>query len=171
MSENKKQGLSQLASMLELYVQQEVPDLAQEGASALPPSCRDPLSLIAKVGWTPFNTIVYKTQYTLMFAFVFLVRSDMCIIAVSCTHKYKHAYSTRPQKDKYVQASSVSHCAWIEPNIFPASVIMSVCVCVYSKNIPRSYSLKANQLPSIEFKLRIIMYARTSGFHPTAVIC
>ncbi|XP_040020831.2 histone-lysine N-methyltransferase SMYD3 isoform X2 [Gasterosteus aculeatus] len=49
MSENKKQGLSQLASMLELYVQQEVPDLAQEGASALPPSCRDPLSLIAKV--------------------------------------------------------------------------------------------------------------------------
>ncbi|KAM8894816.1 histone-lysine N-methyltransferase SMYD3 isoform 1-T1 [Spinachia spinachia] len=47
MSENKKHGLSQLASMLELYVQQEVPDL--EGASALPPSCREPFSLIAKV--------------------------------------------------------------------------------------------------------------------------
>ncbi|XP_035508322.1 histone-lysine N-methyltransferase SMYD3 [Morone saxatilis] len=49
MSEQKKQGLSQLASMLELYLQQEVPDLAQEMTSALPPSCREPLSLIAKV--------------------------------------------------------------------------------------------------------------------------
>ncbi|XP_076579113.1 histone-lysine N-methyltransferase SMYD3 [Chaetodon auriga] len=48
-SEEKKQGLSQLASMLELYLQQEVPDLAQEMTSALPPSCREPLSLIAKV--------------------------------------------------------------------------------------------------------------------------
>ncbi len=50
MSEQKKQGLSQLASMLELYLQQEVRDLAQEMTSALPPSCREPLSLIAKVG-------------------------------------------------------------------------------------------------------------------------
>ncbi|XP_030580200.1 histone-lysine N-methyltransferase SMYD3 isoform X1 [Archocentrus centrarchus] len=49
MSEQKKQGLSQLASMLELYLQQEVPDLVQEMESALPPSCREPLSLIAKV--------------------------------------------------------------------------------------------------------------------------
>ncbi|XP_038557424.1 histone-lysine N-methyltransferase SMYD3 [Micropterus salmoides] len=49
MSEQKKQGLSQLASMLELYLQQEVPDLAQEMTSALPPSCQEPLSLIAKV--------------------------------------------------------------------------------------------------------------------------
>lgn len=49
-SEQKKQGLSQLASMLELYLQQEVPDLAQEITSALPPSCREPLNLIAKVG-------------------------------------------------------------------------------------------------------------------------
>ncbi|XP_014865912.1 PREDICTED: histone-lysine N-methyltransferase SMYD3 [Poecilia mexicana] len=50
MSEQKKQGLSQLASMLELYVQQEEDsDLTQEVTSALPPSCRDPLSLIAKV--------------------------------------------------------------------------------------------------------------------------
>lgn len=48
-SEQKKQGLSQLASMLELYLQQEIPDLAQEMTSALPPSCREPLSLIAKV--------------------------------------------------------------------------------------------------------------------------
>lgn len=46
MSEQKKQGLSQLASMLELYLQQEV---KQEMSSALPPSCREPLSLIAKV--------------------------------------------------------------------------------------------------------------------------
>uniref|UniRef100_A0A3B5LW73 [histone H3]-lysine(4) N-trimethyltransferase n=1 Tax=Xiphophorus couchianus TaxID=32473 RepID=A0A3B5LW73_9TELE len=51
MSEQKKQGLSQLASMLELYVQQEEDsDLTQEVTSALPTSCRDPLSLIAKVG-------------------------------------------------------------------------------------------------------------------------
>ncbi|XP_077941216.1 histone-lysine N-methyltransferase SMYD3 isoform X3 [Gasterosteus aculeatus] len=57
MSENKKQGLSQLASMLELYVQQEVPDLAQEGASALPPSCRDPLSLIAKLTISYIETL------------------------------------------------------------------------------------------------------------------
>ncbi|KAM7406302.1 hypothetical protein PAMP_000688 [Pampus punctatissimus] len=48
MSEQKKQGLSQLASMLELYLQQEVPDLAQETMS-LPPSCQEPLNLIAKV--------------------------------------------------------------------------------------------------------------------------
>ncbi|KAK5873796.1 hypothetical protein PBY51_018802 [Eleginops maclovinus] len=47
MSEQKKQGLSQLASMLELYLQQEVSDL--EVTSALPPSCQEPLSLIAKV--------------------------------------------------------------------------------------------------------------------------
>uniref|UniRef100_A0A3Q3VLM1 [histone H3]-lysine(4) N-trimethyltransferase n=1 Tax=Mola mola TaxID=94237 RepID=A0A3Q3VLM1_MOLML len=45
-SEQKKQGLSQLASMLELYLQQE---LLQESKSALPPSCREPLSLMAKV--------------------------------------------------------------------------------------------------------------------------
>ncbi|XP_020504458.2 histone-lysine N-methyltransferase SMYD3 [Labrus bergylta] len=45
MSEQKKQGLSELASMLELYLQQEVPHLT----SALPPSCQEPLSLIAKV--------------------------------------------------------------------------------------------------------------------------
>ncbi|KAK9542590.1 hypothetical protein VZT92_000437 [Zoarces viviparus] len=49
MSEHKKQGVAQLASMLELYLQQEVPDLAQEVTSALPPSCREPISLIAKV--------------------------------------------------------------------------------------------------------------------------
>ncbi|XP_039985904.1 histone-lysine N-methyltransferase SMYD3 [Xiphias gladius] len=49
MSEQKKQGLYQLASMLELYLQQEAPDLAQEMISAMPPSCREPLSLIAKV--------------------------------------------------------------------------------------------------------------------------
>ncbi|XP_059209043.1 histone-lysine N-methyltransferase SMYD3 [Centropristis striata] len=45
MCEQKKQGLSQLASMLELYLQQEV----QEMTSPLPPSCQEPLSLIAKV--------------------------------------------------------------------------------------------------------------------------
>ncbi|MEQ2219181.1 hypothetical protein XENOCAPTIV_013747, partial [Xenoophorus captivus] len=50
MSEQKKQGLSQLASILELYVQQEDSNLTQEMTSALPPSCQDPLSLIAKVG-------------------------------------------------------------------------------------------------------------------------
>ncbi|XP_061734882.1 histone-lysine N-methyltransferase SMYD3 isoform X2 [Nerophis ophidion] len=49
MSEQKKQGLSQLASMLELYLQQEVPDLAQELTSRLPQSCRQLLDLIAKV--------------------------------------------------------------------------------------------------------------------------
>ncbi|XP_078139166.1 histone-lysine N-methyltransferase SMYD3 [Centroberyx gerrardi] len=49
MSEQKRQGLSQLASMLQLYLQQEAPHLAQEMTSALPPSCREPLGLIAKV--------------------------------------------------------------------------------------------------------------------------
>uniref|UniRef100_A0A665V220 [histone H3]-lysine(4) N-trimethyltransferase n=1 Tax=Echeneis naucrates TaxID=173247 RepID=A0A665V220_ECHNA len=48
-SEQKKQGLSQLASMLELYLQEEIPDLAQEMTSALPSSCQTPLDLIAKV--------------------------------------------------------------------------------------------------------------------------
>ncbi|XP_074523305.1 histone-lysine N-methyltransferase SMYD3 [Halichoeres trimaculatus] len=49
MSEHKKHGLSQLASMLELYLQPEMPHLAQEMVSALPPSCQESLSLIAKV--------------------------------------------------------------------------------------------------------------------------
>lgn len=50
MSEHKKQGLAQLASMLELYLQPEMPHLAQEMVSAaLPPSFQEPLSLIAKV--------------------------------------------------------------------------------------------------------------------------
>ncbi|XP_053196240.1 histone-lysine N-methyltransferase SMYD3 [Scomber japonicus] len=47
MSEQKKQGLSQLATMLQLYLTQEVP--VQEMTSALPPSCQEPLNLIAKV--------------------------------------------------------------------------------------------------------------------------
>ncbi|XP_068448771.1 histone-lysine N-methyltransferase SMYD3 isoform X2 [Clinocottus analis] len=49
MSEHKKQGLAQLASMLELYLQQEVSCLTKEVTSALPPSCREPVSLIAKM--------------------------------------------------------------------------------------------------------------------------
>ncbi|XP_049910519.1 histone-lysine N-methyltransferase SMYD3 isoform X1 [Epinephelus moara] len=49
MPEQKKQGLCQLAAMLEMYLQQEIPDLATEVTSTLPPSCREPLSLIAKV--------------------------------------------------------------------------------------------------------------------------
>ncbi|XP_034385434.1 histone-lysine N-methyltransferase SMYD3 isoform X5 [Cyclopterus lumpus] len=49
MSEHKKQGMAQLASMLELYLQQEVPYPAQEVMSALPPSLREPFSLIAKM--------------------------------------------------------------------------------------------------------------------------
>uniref|UniRef100_A0A1A7WRW9 [histone H3]-lysine(4) N-trimethyltransferase n=1 Tax=Iconisemion striatum TaxID=60296 RepID=A0A1A7WRW9_9TELE len=49
MSEQKKEGLCQLASMLELYIHHEVSNLTQEVTSALPPSCRDALSLIAKV--------------------------------------------------------------------------------------------------------------------------
>ncbi|XP_056135302.1 histone-lysine N-methyltransferase SMYD3 [Lampris incognitus] len=49
MSEQKRQGLSQLASMLQLYLQQEVPNFEQEMTSALPPSCQEPLSLLAKV--------------------------------------------------------------------------------------------------------------------------
>ncbi|XP_041644416.1 histone-lysine N-methyltransferase SMYD3 [Cheilinus undulatus] len=49
MSDHKKHGLSQLASMLELYLQQEIPDLAQEMTSSLLPSCQEPLSLIGKV--------------------------------------------------------------------------------------------------------------------------
>ncbi|KAJ0002217.1 hypothetical protein NQD34_002013 [Periophthalmus magnuspinnatus] len=48
MSEQKKEGLSQLASMLQLYLQQELPTLDQ-ASSSLPPSCRDPLCLMGKV--------------------------------------------------------------------------------------------------------------------------
>ncbi|XP_061670413.1 histone-lysine N-methyltransferase SMYD3 isoform X3 [Syngnathoides biaculeatus] len=48
MSEQKKQGLSQLASMLELYIKQEVPEIAPAIKSFLPESCRQPLDLIAK---------------------------------------------------------------------------------------------------------------------------
>ncbi|XP_057707356.1 histone-lysine N-methyltransferase SMYD3 [Corythoichthys intestinalis] len=49
MSEQKTQGLSQLASMLEMYLQEEVPELALEMTSTLPQSCRRTLDLIAKV--------------------------------------------------------------------------------------------------------------------------
>ncbi|CAL8404902.1 unnamed protein product [Boreogadus saida] len=48
MSEQKRRGLSQLADMLQIYLQPEVPDLMEEMTS-LPPSCQDPLSLLAKV--------------------------------------------------------------------------------------------------------------------------
>ncbi|CAL8364797.1 unnamed protein product, partial [Gadus morhua 'NCC'] len=47
MSEQKRRGLSQLADMLQIYLQPEVPDLMEEMTS-LPPSCQDPLSLLAK---------------------------------------------------------------------------------------------------------------------------
>lgn len=47
-SEQKREGLSQLAFMLQLYLQKEVPALDQV-SSSLPPSCRDPLSLMGKV--------------------------------------------------------------------------------------------------------------------------
>lgn len=51
MSEQKKEGLSQLASMLELYMKQ-IPDLP-----ALPTSCQETLSVIAKVGKMRINTV------------------------------------------------------------------------------------------------------------------
>uniref|UniRef100_A0A8C6V5R6 [histone H3]-lysine(4) N-trimethyltransferase n=1 Tax=Neogobius melanostomus TaxID=47308 RepID=A0A8C6V5R6_9GOBI len=46
--EQKREGLSQLASMLQLYLQEEVSALDQV-VSSLPPSCQDPMSLMAKV--------------------------------------------------------------------------------------------------------------------------
>uniref|UniRef100_A0A3P8VBY6 [histone H3]-lysine(4) N-trimethyltransferase n=1 Tax=Cynoglossus semilaevis TaxID=244447 RepID=A0A3P8VBY6_CYNSE len=49
MSEQKKQGLSELASTLQLYLQQEAAGLEPIMTSALPPSCQDPLSLMAKI--------------------------------------------------------------------------------------------------------------------------
>ncbi|KAM4603043.1 histone-lysine N-methyltransferase SMYD3 [Polymixia lowei] len=55
MSEQKKHGLSQLASMLQIYLQQEVPNITPEMRSALPPSCRDPLSLLSKVACNCFT--------------------------------------------------------------------------------------------------------------------
>ncbi|XP_062303545.1 histone-lysine N-methyltransferase SMYD3 [Osmerus eperlanus] len=48
MSEEKREGLTQLGSMLQLYLQQEVPALSQEVTSPLP-SGLDPLSLLARV--------------------------------------------------------------------------------------------------------------------------
>ncbi|XP_024152173.1 histone-lysine N-methyltransferase SMYD3 [Oryzias melastigma] len=49
MPEQKKEGLSELAAMLELYMQKEIPDLKQRMTSELPLSCRETLSIIAKV--------------------------------------------------------------------------------------------------------------------------
>uniref|UniRef100_A0A8C5BY38 SET domain-containing protein n=1 Tax=Gadus morhua TaxID=8049 RepID=A0A8C5BY38_GADMO len=54
MSEQKRRGLSQLADMLQIYLQPEVPDLMEEMTS-LPPSCQDPLSLLAKVACNCFT--------------------------------------------------------------------------------------------------------------------
>uniref|UniRef100_A0A8C7WM15 [histone H3]-lysine(4) N-trimethyltransferase n=1 Tax=Oryzias sinensis TaxID=183150 RepID=A0A8C7WM15_9TELE len=49
MPEQKKEGLSELATMLELYMETEIPDLKQRMTSELPLSCREALSIIAKV--------------------------------------------------------------------------------------------------------------------------
>ncbi|XP_078800711.1 histone-lysine N-methyltransferase SMYD3 isoform X2 [Oryzias latipes] len=49
MPEQKKEGLSELATMLELYMKTEIPDLKQRMTSELPLSCREALSIIAKV--------------------------------------------------------------------------------------------------------------------------
>ncbi|CAL8241490.1 unnamed protein product [Gadus morhua 'NCC'] len=57
MSEQKRRGLSQLADMLQIYLQPEVPDLMEEMTS-LPPSCQDPLSLLAKQGLFSISTIL-----------------------------------------------------------------------------------------------------------------
>ncbi|XP_068595721.1 histone-lysine N-methyltransferase SMYD3 [Brachionichthys hirsutus] len=62
MSEQKKEGLCQLASMLKLYLRPEIPDLSQ--ALALPPSCRDPLSLMAKVTCNCFTVSDAELQET-----------------------------------------------------------------------------------------------------------
>lgn len=43
MGEERREGLSQLSSMLQLYIQQEVPNITQELPAV------DPLSLLAKV--------------------------------------------------------------------------------------------------------------------------
>nr|XP_019935365.1 PREDICTED: histone-lysine N-methyltransferase SMYD3-like [Paralichthys olivaceus] len=88
MSEQKKQGLSQLASMLELYLQQEAPDLAKEITSALPPSCREPLSLIAKENHQETekhschrSKIICLIQYRPNKVF------SVCIVCIVCTHQ------------------------------------------------------------------------------------
>uniref|UniRef100_A0A8C5AW36 SET domain-containing protein n=1 Tax=Gadus morhua TaxID=8049 RepID=A0A8C5AW36_GADMO len=52
--EEHERGLSQLADMLQIYLQPEVPDLMEEMTS-LPPSCQDPLSLLAKVACNCFT--------------------------------------------------------------------------------------------------------------------
>uniref|UniRef100_A0A3P9IQ01 [histone H3]-lysine(4) N-trimethyltransferase n=1 Tax=Oryzias latipes TaxID=8090 RepID=A0A3P9IQ01_ORYLA len=49
MAEQKKEGLSELATMLELYMETEIPDLKKRMTSELPLSCREALSIIAKV--------------------------------------------------------------------------------------------------------------------------
>lgn len=64
MSEQKKEGLSQLAAMLELYTQQELSNLTQEMTSALSPSCHDALSLIAKV-----SSVIVSTTLVLHIKF------------------------------------------------------------------------------------------------------
>ncbi|XP_061670412.1 histone-lysine N-methyltransferase SMYD3 isoform X2 [Syngnathoides biaculeatus] len=64
MSEQKKQGLSQLASMLELYIKQEVPEIAPAIKSFLPESCRQPLDLIAKVTCNCFTISDEELQET-----------------------------------------------------------------------------------------------------------
>lgn len=61
LSERRKQGLSQLATMLKLYLHKEVPDLPQDTPS-LSPSCRDALSLIAKVS----SVLLYHINYWML---------------------------------------------------------------------------------------------------------
>ncbi|XP_046887274.1 histone-lysine N-methyltransferase SMYD3 [Hypomesus transpacificus] len=58
MSEEKREGLTQLGSVLQLYLQQEVPALSQEATSPLPPGL-DPLSLLARVSYTHSHTLTH----------------------------------------------------------------------------------------------------------------
>ncbi|KAF3686282.1 hypothetical protein EXN66_Car001954 [Channa argus] len=167
MSEQKKQGLSQLASMLELYVQQEAPNLAQEMTSALPPSCRDPLSLIAKVGLMHVNTI-----YACLFFAVKQDRAGVCYLCFNIRsellkwkdkHLSAHAYvnenmptsaqKTDRDKQLYCFLASLAAVAWTPTYVLDLlSIYSSLCLylCANSQNNLRSYSLKPHQLPSLE---------------------
>ncbi|KAJ3593455.1 hypothetical protein NHX12_005790, partial [Muraenolepis orangiensis] len=90
MSEQKRRGLSQLADMFQIYLRPEIPDLMKEMTSALPPSCQDPLGLLAKVQlWILLRIAGHMTTW-----FPLKLR-DASGLAPRCTYATAHGCSAR----------------------------------------------------------------------------
>lgn len=128
MSEQKKQGLSQLASMLELYLQQELPDLRQE--SALLPSCREPLSLLAKVCW-----IHFIVMYMFLLLCVQCISISTTVLFCTCEYTFVYKWASllwrRKQTKQLFIALSIPFCIWTVFNTDLGWFSQRLWLCVF----------------------------------------